>query len=345
MSQSGGRAAKRKRMNDDPDADVPKVQKGTLRDLFTTYPIDVTTEKSKYETYTQTQVTTDPLEIVVTKTRSWVDLTRILFEYEVEFTANDGTTLLTALNKVFPANNIGHTLIKQFDMYVNKDLVGESSENYHIPAYFDRLLNHSEDEKATWLSMEGWSTDTAGKFDLTDPLVPGVPDFVATNAAAPTSAEIRTFMGTVRAQVQPNEGAKQRHGLCCQGRKVKFMIKPNIGLLNCDRYLMPGAQLDFRIKWNSPQLALMTDGTISAPKFRIVPFSPKIYIRHMDANNELHIHNESQMLTQQRIGIFPHFGKRLVTQTFVDGRRKGYFHNVFQGYRPNYMHDCWIPER
>jgi hypothetical protein len=102
---------------------------------------------------------------------------------------------------------------------------------------------------------------------------------------------------------------------------------------------MPGAQLDFRIKWNSPELVFMGSGAggVNSPKFRIVPFSPKIHIRHMDANNELHIHNESQMLTQQRIGIFPHFGRRLVTHTFVDGRRKGYFHNVFQGSRPNYM--------
>ena len=58
MSQHGGRAAKRGRTEDSPESSVAKVQKSTLKGIFSSYPTDVTTEKSKYETYTQTHAMT-----------------------------------------------------------------------------------------------------------------------------------------------------------------------------------------------------------------------------------------------------------------------------------------------
>ena len=203
----------------------------------------------------------------------------------------------------------------------------------HMTAYFDRLLNHSEEEKKSWLSLEGWSTDTPGKFDSLNPL--DRPVEIPFNN---TAAEIQIAIQAAFDRVTPNEGAKKRHALCSAGRKVKFVITPRLGILRCNRYLPPGVQLDVRIKWNSPQLVMMTGDThVTAPKFKIVPFSPKLHVRHIEANSELHLYNETEMLTKQRIAVYPHPGNRFVTQTINDGRRKGSFHNVFQGSRPNCM--------
>ena len=154
---------KRKAVSGDVDSEVtPKIQKGTVVDLFSTSNVDITTEKSKYETYTQSQITMEPLDISVLRTRSWIDMTKVLFEYEVEFMANDGTTPLTNAAKVFPVNSTGHSLIKQFQVSINKDAVGETTDTYHLEAYLDRLLNHSEAEKSSLLSLEGWATYTPG---------------------------------------------------------------------------------------------------------------------------------------------------------------------------------------
>lgn len=318
-----------------PKEPVPaKAYKGNLVDLFKQPPVDVTIEKSKYETYTQAQATVDPVEIVIDRTRSWTDLTKLLFEYEVGFTANNGTTLLTNTAEVAPINNIGHSLIKQFQVLINNSPISINSENYFLEAYFDRLVNYSETEKNSWLSLEGWYTDDPGKFDTANPIDTPL------GSLHTTVDHIKTWLN----RVPPNHGAKKRHALCCQGRHVKFILSPVIPLFSCKRYLPPGCELKFRIHWNPAALALMSsDTTHTTPKFKIIPYSPKIHLWRLEANSELHVAMENEMLSRQRIAIFPHFGTRIVTHTIPNGRRRAEMMNIFQGYCPNYMMIGFLP--
>lgn len=337
MAQYGG-ASKRKQSRLDDEGTLstppPKVQKGHLSELFVPFPVDTSVEKSRWESYYQSQSTTNPLEITVPRSRGWIDMTMITLEYEVEFLNNDGSALLTELNKVFPVNNIGHSLIKQFDLKINNESVGETSESYHLKAYFARVLNHSAEEKATWLTSEGWATDTAGKFDNTDPHL--TPIAALDNNEVGT---ITTALNALHTRPTPNEGAAARHKLCiAPHRKVRFIITPIIDIFQCSKYLPPGCQLDFRIRWNSPNLALMTgDPVVTAPRFRIVPNSPVLKIRHVEAQPELHLYNESSMLNHKKMAVYPCMTSRIATHTIVDGRRKTSFKNVWQGFRPNYM--------
>ncbi|KAK3746877.1 hypothetical protein QZH41_008136 [Actinostola sp. cb2023] len=317
-----------------PAPAVTEVQKGTMRDLFTSLPVDTTTEKSRYEVYTQSELTTNPLQIKVDPTRRWVDLSKTLFVFEVEFLANDNTAKLVAANKVAPVNLIGHSLIKQFDVYFNKQLVSSGLADYHYVAYFDRLLKFSKDEKTEALGLEGWFTDEAGKFDDTDPLPRAIVD--ATDA---TVGNITAAMLAAENRVKPNAGAAARHGLCCQGRKVTFYLSPVIGIFDQGRYLTPGTQIDFRVRWNSPAVALMSgDATLTnTPKFKIVPQSPAMWIYHVETNPELHLRNEVAMLQNQQIAFYPMEEKRIVTHTIINGRLREKFSNLFTGFRPNYM--------
>ncbi|KAK3745077.1 hypothetical protein QZH41_002611 [Actinostola sp. cb2023] len=271
-----------------PAPAVTEVQKGTMRDLFTSLPIKV-----------------DP-------TRRWVDLTKTLFVFEVEFLANDNTALLVAANK----------------------LVSSGLADYHYVAYLDRLLRFSKDEKTEALGLEGWFTDETGKFDDTDPLPR--PIVVPTDN---TTANILAAMNVAETRATPNAGAAARHGLCCQGRKVTFYLSPVVGIFDQGRYLTPGTQIDFRVRWNSPAVALMSgDATLtSTPKFRIVPQSPAMWIYHVETNPELHLRNEVAMLQNQQIAFYPMEEKRIVTHTIINGRLREKFSNLFTGFRPNYM--------
>ncbi|KAK3744234.1 hypothetical protein QZH41_004605 [Actinostola sp. cb2023] len=312
---------------------VTEVQKGTMRDLFQTLPVDTTVEKTRYEVFTQSELTTNPLQIKVDPTRRWVDLSKTLFVYTVEFVANDNTTLLLAANKVAPINLIGHSLIKQFDVHFNKTLVPSGLADYHYTAYVDRLLKFSDAEKKEFLSVEGWYTDTPGKFDDTDPL--------ARPVVAPTdnaAANIQTAIANALVRATPNAGAAARHGLCCQNRRVTFVISPVVSVFDQIKYLTPGTQIDFRVRWNLPALVLMSgDTTVTLPKFKIVPQSPAVWIYHVEANPQLHLQNEAAMLQNQQIAFYPVMEKRIVTHTIINGRTREKFSNVFTGFSPNYM--------
>lgn len=323
----------KKKTDPSPGGPTTEVQKGTVRDLFRTLPVDTTVEKTRYEVFTQSEITTSPLQIKVDSTRRWVDLRKTLLVYKVEFMQNDGTTRLADAHKVTPVNLIGHSLISQFDVYFNKTLVSEGAADYHYRAYFDRLFKYSAEEKKEVLALEGWYTDTPGKFDE--------PDHSERAVAAPvdnTAANIQTAIRNAFNRATPNAGAAARHALCCQDRGVTFVISPAIGIFDQAKYLSPGTQIEIRIRWNPASLALMSgDTTHTAPKFRIVPQSPQLWIYHAEVNSQLHIANEAAMLQHQQIGIYPFMQKRIVTHTIVNGRRRETFNNVFQGYKPNYM--------
>ncbi|KAK3727339.1 hypothetical protein QZH41_018487, partial [Actinostola sp. cb2023] len=106
-----------------------------------------------------------------------------------------------------------------------------------------------------------------------------------------------------------------------------------------NRYLTPGTQIDFRVRWNSPAVALMSgDATLTnTPKFKIVPQSPAMWIYHVETNPELHLRNEVAMLQNQQIAFYPMEEKRIVTHTIINGRLREKFSNLFTGFRPNYM--------
>ncbi|KAK3718083.1 hypothetical protein QZH41_005717 [Actinostola sp. cb2023] len=304
-----------------------------MRDLFQTLPVDTTVEKSRYEVFTQSELTTDPLQIKIDPTRRWVDLSKTLFVYTVEFVANDNTTLLLAANKVAPINLIGHSLIKQFDVSFNKQLVTTGIADYHYTAYFDRLLKYSGAEKKELLTLEGWYTDTSNKFDDTDPLPR--PIVIPTGN---TAANVLAAMTAAENRATPNAGAAGRHGLCCQNRRVTFVISPVVSVFDQVRYLTPGTQIDFRVRWNSAALVMMSgDTTVTQPKYKIVPQSPEIWIYHVEANPQLHLQNEAAMLQNQQIALYPFSEKRIVAHTINNGRRREKFSNVFTGFRPNYM--------
>ena len=323
----------KKKTGSPPSGPTVEVQKGTVRDLFSALPVDTTVEKTRYEIFTQNETTTSPLQIKVDSTRRWVDLRKTLFVYQVQFTQNDGTALLQNAHKVAPINLVGHSLISQFDVFFNKELVSEGAADYHYRAYFDRKLKYTAEEKREVLALEGYFEDTPGKFDDTDPLERAVEE-----PTDNTTGNIKTAIENALKRATPNAGAAARHGLCCQNRTVTFVIAPAIGIFEQAKYLTPGTQIDIRVRWNSAALALMTGDTVhTAPKFTIVPQSSQLWIYHAEVNPQLHIENEAAMLQHQRIATYSFMQKRIVTHTIVNGRRRETINNVFQGYKPNYM--------
>ena len=332
MNQTGGKTSSNSSSTGQGLSTIgsQKIIKGHLGQLFQSPPVDTSVEKSKWEIYRPTNATMNPLQISVDRTRSWIDLSMIQFEYDVEFLKGDNV-LVTNADKVFPINNTGHSLIKQFELKINGESVGETSESYHIKAYITRLYNHSKEEKECQLTQEGWATDTPGLFDSKDP-IPSPQLDPTINQANIQAAMILLYDGRWR-----NHGAHKRHKWCCQGRKVKFIITPIIDVCQSEKYLVPGCLLDFKIRWNEPKLVLMTEGTVAAPTFRIVADSPRMHIRHVEAEKDLHLFNESNMLTNKYMAIYPCMTTRIVTMTIPNGRRQSKFNNVFQGYRPNYL--------
>jgi len=363
--QHGGRAvpAKKARTNDEPveerDEDEEVVQEALPRkqatnssiDLFSEPVIDVTTKRCSYESFTQSQTTMNPVIIRVPRSQQYIDLSNTTFSFDVNFEDSAGVKLQSTA-QVAPVNNIGHSLIRTFKVTCNGNDVNSISENnYHELAYISRLYEYGPQEKANNLTIEGWYDDTPGKFDELNP----TPRYAAADqlggANAPatgagvTNAEITTFvtrlvLGT--AKPEHNEGAYKRHQLCCQNRAVHFEIYPQIPFFKTKRLLPPGCELIFTIYWNPPEVvfnSVQDQGTAEnrAPKFSIVPNSPRINIKNVMLSESNHVALEKHMLSDAAIAKYPHMSTRMKTAVISNGLREYTWNDIFNGQRPSYL--------
>ncbi len=69
--------------------------------------------------------------------------------------------------KVFPVNNIGTSLFKNVQVFLNSKLVSSTENMYAYRAYFENLLSHSESVQYRNLSGGLWARDAAGHLDST----------------------------------------------------------------------------------------------------------------------------------------------------------------------------------
>ena len=69
---------------------------------------------------------------------------------------------------VAPINGFLHSMFSQVDVSLNDTLISQSTNTYPYRAYMSTLLSYGAGAKKSWLSMELWENDLAGKFESTD---------------------------------------------------------------------------------------------------------------------------------------------------------------------------------
>jgi hypothetical protein len=135
---------------------VPVI-KGNLQQLFRPIPIDTTVVRSKYLPYGQSTNTVTPLHINIPMTANFVDMTRIVLEYDVKYwrapVGGNAAVPLRPEDNAFPNANTGHTLIEQAELRVNGTNTGQTGGLYHFKPYLERTYNHTVEEKNTSLLL------------------------------------------------------------------------------------------------------------------------------------------------------------------------------------------------
>ena len=80
--------------------------------------------------------------------------------------------------KLWPVNNLAHSIIKQIDLQLNGTLISPQSDTYHYKAYLETLLNYDREDGKTVLGPQGWFNQvdfppqwTAANVDSAGPLM------------------------------------------------------------------------------------------------------------------------------------------------------------------------------
>jgi len=124
-------------------------------DLFKKPATDYSIESYRMVTIQPTTTGINPMEFIIPKLESFVDLNRSYFTMELQMKKNDGNNWVNS-ETLWPANNIAHTIIKQIDLYLNGTLISPQSDTYHYKAYLQTLTNFDTKDGRTVLRPAGW---------------------------------------------------------------------------------------------------------------------------------------------------------------------------------------------
>ncbi|KAK3715801.1 hypothetical protein QZH41_010072 [Actinostola sp. cb2023] len=214
-------------------------------------------------------------------------------------------------------NNVGHSLIKRFDVKLNDTSVGEPTDLYHFKAYDSNLRNFTPDQKDNYLQIEGWYTDEA-----TDAKMDNFTTGTAANTPMLTTAatynkgydeRTRLFYSNYTKDGAGNGGADTAQA----GREVFFTVQPAVDVFQSGRYLVPGVSIVIQIDFNDPQFVLMAAADATA-RFKIT--SVIFRVRHVKVQPAVHLEIEDKQYKQQQTVVYPIRTSKPIRRTMEQGK-------------------------
>ena len=126
----------------------------SVLDLFQVPPTDVSFSAYRMvpiQTYT---TGINPIEFQIDAQEGYIDLSRSHFEIELGFRKANGDNLAAA-EKLWPVNNLAHSLFRQINVRLNGALLNDNLNHYHYKAYLETLLNYNRADGETVLVPQG----------------------------------------------------------------------------------------------------------------------------------------------------------------------------------------------
>ena len=111
--------------------------------VFKVPPTDISINAYHMVTIQPTTTGINPMKSIIPALDDCVNLGRSYFTMELTLKKSDNGNLV-ANEKLWPVNNLAHSIIKQIDLQLNGTLISPQSDTYHYKAYLEDLLNLTE---------------------------------------------------------------------------------------------------------------------------------------------------------------------------------------------------------
>ncbi|EFO91918.1 hypothetical protein CRE_07168 [Caenorhabditis remanei] len=185
-----------------------------------------------------------PWEFILTNnSRSYLNLKRTYLIFTFDITDTDGNVVTipareTGKELIYgPINNIAHSIVKNFTLHLNSQLVYHNSDNYAYKAYMENLLMHSKDIKDSTLSAAGFFHEEDVGSEKCDGFVKrcgtGTTQ-VAANISIDLMNQPRVLLNgcNVKLTVYPNKSEFLIQGYNLGTKKLKFNVRDVYALVN-----------------------------------------------------------------------------------------------------------------
>ena len=215
--------------------------------IFKVPPTDISINAYRMVTIQPTTTGINPTEFIVPGLDDFVDLGRSYFTMELSLKKDDNGNLV-ANQKLWPVNNLAHSIIKQIDLQLNGTLISPQSDTYHYKAYLETLLNYDREDGKTVLGPQGWFNQVDFPPQWTNN---------NTNKAGPHAAWTAlpaNHKGALDAMIAEVE----KYAL---GVTHSLVFTPHLEVFHTGKLLVPGIEIKMKFHFNGPNLFFEWSGS------------------------------------------------------------------------------------
>ena len=208
--------------------------------VFKVPPTDISINAYRMVTIQPTTTGINPMEFIIPALDDYVDLGRSYFSMELRLKKS---TNLVANEKLWPVNNLAHSIIKQIDLQLNGTLISPQSDTYHYKAYLENVLNFDREDGKTVFGPAGW-------FNQVD--FPSQRSQNNTDKAG-NHAQWQGLSANHKAAYEASvvETAKYAAGVT-----HSLVFTPHLEVFHTGKVLVPGVEIKMKFHFNSPNLFL-----------------------------------------------------------------------------------------
>ena len=284
--------------------------------LFTVPPTDLSISSYRIvpiQTYT---TGINPVEFQVDPQEDYVDLSRSFFEVELALKLVNGDNVVEA-TRLWPTNNLAHTLFKQIRVRLNGTLISPQTDTYHYKAYLETLLNYNRDDGETVLKPQGWYNAL---------------DFPAQLTANNTNTEgdgheaFQALSSNQQASVKLMKAEQDNY---TDGKRHVLRFTPHIEVFHLNKLLQIGIQMYF----NSPNLFL--NGVNVAGRLTHESVKVRMYLCQVRLNPSVYRELMTKMNANRTIVAYPTVRSEIRTFNMQGNQQRYECNNLFQGRIPN----------
>ncbi len=292
-------------------------------DLFTVPPTDLSISSYRIvpvQTYT---TGINPVEFQVDPQEDYVDLSRSFFEIELALKKDNAVNLI-GTDKLWPVNNLAHSLFKQINVRLNGTLISPQTDTYHYKAFLETLLNYDRHDGETILKPQGWYNAIDFPATWTDN---------NTDTAANDGQGHAIYQALSANHKEALAVLKTEQANYTGGKRHVLRFTPYIEVFHLSKLLVPRVQIGIQMNFNSPNLFL--DGVGVAGRLTPEDVKVRMYLCQVRINPANYRELMSKMNTKNQVVSYPTVRSEIRTFNLQGDQRRYECNNLFQGRIPN----------
>ena len=260
----------------------------------------------------------NPISFQIDQSTDFFNLGDSYFEMELQIKTTAENNIAQA-TRLFLANNLANTLIKQLMVCMNGTLVNPMTDNYHLTSFIETVLNNDADDAEKLLYPQGWFQG----LDIPDD---GEAGELSGDAATPTHADYAALNSDRKAMVDFRMDF-------LGGNRVKLRFTPNLEIFRMGRLLVP-VRLNFKLFLNNPNLWTICYHGADVLRLQEEDISMKFVLQQVKVQPSVHLEIEQKRKSGQK-ATYPTVRTAIRTYSHATDNQHFECDNPFQGKVPN----------